>query len=235
MISHDPGICDVEDYYKTGWTTNLQDAEKVMASFHTYCSAAGPLLCGFHTGTTPAHVSFRLSTLLAALKRQPLPVSDAPTGAEIITYSDVKSMLFKALYKPLYSFPKVAKILADLEKGDGKSMIAFTKEGFECNCDLNPVPEVYPGSEAIWSIACSDGEEVDDTLESFGSYLSMLRGQSETSGGTWAKIRMGCVGWKVRPAGLKYNGELRSGICGLIGVADVIWKVHLWGIRAGRC
>lgn len=201
------GICDVEDYYKTGWSTNLQDAEKVMSSFHTYCSAAGPILCDFHTGTTPTHVSSRLSSLLTTLKRQPLPVFDAPTGAEIITYSDVKSMLFRALYKPLYSFPKIAKILADLERGDGKSMVAYTKEGFECSCDLDPVPEVVPGSEAIWSIACTDGEKVDDTLESFGNYLGALREQSETSGGSWAEIRMGCTGWKVRPAGLKYNGE----------------------------
>lgn len=208
------GICDVEDYYKTGWMTNLQDAEKVMASFYTYCSAAGPLLCSFYTGTTPAHVSTRLSTLLAALKRQPLPVSDAPTGAEIITYSDVKSMLFRALYDPFSTFPKIAGILADLEQGDGKSMVAFTKEGFECSRDLNPVPKVYPGSEAIWSIACSDGEEVDDTLESFNGYLSTLRGQSETSGGIWAEIRIGCVGWKVRPAGLKYNGESQPRLCG---------------------
>lgn len=116
-------------------------------------------------------------------------------------------MLFSSLYKPLYSFPKVAKILADLEKGDGKSMVAFTKEGFECNCSAEPAPRIDPGSEAMWSIACSDGEKVDDNLETFHDYIGVLEGQSETMGGVWAGIRMGCIGWKIRPAGLKYSGE----------------------------
>lgn len=187
--------------------TNLQDTEKVMASFYAYCSEAGPELCAFHTGSTPADISERLATLTTALKRQPLPVPDALTGGEIVTSSDVKMMLFRSFYKPIYTFPEVARILADLEKGDGKSIVAFIKAGFDCNCSVDPLPVINQGSEIMLSIACSDGEEVNDSLETFREYFAVLKGQSETVGGIWATARMGCIGWKLRPASLKYNGK----------------------------
>ncbi|KAH8151117.1 uncharacterized protein LAJ45_04819 [Morchella importuna] len=203
------GICDVEDYYKSGWMTNLQDAEKVVSSFYNYCSLAGPLRCSFHTGTTADDVSTRLSTLMARLRRQPLPVPDAPTGAEVVTYSDVKTMFFTALYKPLTSFPKIAKILVDIEAGDGKSFIEYQKKQFSCNCGGGG-PERPPGPDfdAIWAIACSDGEQVEDSLDEMYEYLHMLQEQSPTSGGSWAVVRMGCAGWKIRPQGLVYNGPI---------------------------
>jgi hypothetical protein len=187
----------------------LQDAEKVVSSFYNYCSLAGPLRCGFHTGTTADDVSTRLSTLMARLRRQPLTVPDAPTGPEIVTYSDVKTMFFTALYKPLTSFPKIAKILADIEAGDGKSFIDYQKKQFSCNCgDGGPERPPGPDFDAIWAIACSDGEQVDDSLDEMYEYLHMLQDQSPTSGGSWAVVRMGCAGWKIRPQGLVYNGPI---------------------------
>lgn len=178
-----------------------------MSSFYTYCSQAGPLRCAFHTGKTPNDISARLSALLAKIKRQPLPV---PDGAEIITYSDVKTMIFSSLYKPLYTFPKVAKVLADIEKGDGKSMVEYQKEKFECVCEPGKEPLSDPGFDSGWAIACSDGEVVEDTLEDVHEYLGVLLKQSETMGGRWASIRIGCSGWKIRPEGLVYNGTFAA-------------------------
>jgi hypothetical protein len=113
----------------------------------------------------------------------------------------VQSLIFKSLYNPLVMFPILADVLAALESGDGSRFAAVEKQRFDC-----PSTEKNSGIEADTAIICSDGARVSDTLQDFSTYLSALRAQSAGFAGIWARIRLGCVGWKLRPAGLVYNG-----------------------------
>lgn len=202
------GICDAEDYYSTGWKANLQDTDKVLASFSTYCSQAGPLRCAFHTGSTPKDITIRLHNLLQKLSAEPLPIpsSQSTTNApEIITESDVRNLLFSSLYNPLGAFPIVAQILAALESGDGKGYLTIARVGLECDCPAGPKTP-NPGGEASLAIACSDGAPVPDDRVAFGEYLRELTSQSKVFGGVWARFRLACTNWKFRPKGLTFSG-----------------------------
>ncbi|RPB03803.1 hypothetical protein L873DRAFT_1730857 [Choiromyces venosus 120613-1] len=202
------GICDAEDYYSAAWKANLQDTDKVLASFSTYCSQAGPLRCAFQTGSTPEDITIRLHNLLQKLSVEPLPIpsSQSTTGTpEIITESDVRNLLFVSLYSPLALFPIVAQILAGLEAGDGRAYLIIAREGFKCDCPGGPrMPNT--GAEAGLAIACSDGAPVPDDRAAFDEYLKDLTSQTETFGGVWARIRLGCINWKFRPKGLTFSG-----------------------------
>ncbi|CUS09197.1 unnamed protein product [Tuber aestivum] len=202
------GICDAEDYYSASWKTSLQDTDKVLASFSTYCSQAGPLRCAFHTGSTPEDVTIRLHNLLQKLSAEPLPIpsSRSTTSApEIITESDVRNLLFASLYSPLSSFPIMAQILAALESGDGTGYLTVARTGFECDCPGNPrTPNT--GGEVALAVACSDGAPVPDDRRAFDEYLQELTSQTRTFGGVWAKLRLGCINWSFRPKGLTFSG-----------------------------
>ncbi|KAG0125369.1 TAP-like protein-domain-containing protein [Tuber indicum] len=202
------GICDVEDYYSTAWKANLQDTDKVLASFSTYCSQAGPLRCAFHTGSTPEDITVRLHNLLQKLSAEPLPIpsSQSTTSTpEIITESDVRNLLFASLYAPLGWFPIVAQILAALEIGDGRGYLEVARAGFECDCP-GGLRTPNTGGEVALAIACSDGAPVPDDRAAFDEYLRELTSQTKAFGGVWAKLRLGCTNWKFRPKGLAFPG-----------------------------
>lgn len=204
-------MCDAKDYFSTSGLSNLQDTDAVFSTFSHYCSLAGPLRCRLHTGTRPSDISARLSTLLTSLRTQPIPAVPLPQSPtdfsrpETITFSDVQSLIFKCLYNPVRAFPLLADALADLESGSTASFLALAQNpSFSCSAK-----QQNTGAEADTAILCSDGgAAVKDSLAEFSNYLSALRMQSEGFAGIWAKIRMGCVGWKMGSKGLVHHGPI---------------------------
>ncbi|KAL7272443.1 hypothetical protein RUND412_004758 [Rhizina undulata] len=199
------GVVDTDDYFATGWLSNLQDLPLVLSSFSNYCSLAGPLSCKFHTGSTPEHITTRLQYLLDRISHLPISVPHTEYGPDIVTKADVVNYVFHCLYSPLATFTKLATILLDLENGDGRTFIEATKVGFSCACG---------GSERHWgevsnAILCSDGVPINDTVDDFRNYVGELRGQADDIGSIWSQIRLGCVGWGVRPK-WRFEGKLAA-------------------------
>lgn len=216
------GVVKTPDYYSLGWSTNLYNADAVMDSFYEYCSLAGPLRCPFHIGTTPKDIQARLENLLELIKRNPVPAvlldphgvnNDEGLQPDLITYSDLKNIVFTALYQPLARFPALAEILVAVESRrptalmDHRAMFDI-KPFITCPAPVpqgpRPVPTSPPDSlharEATPAILCSDGTPLSSNLtaQDFIPYISLLRSQSRTSADVWAQIRLSCVGWKAQ-------------------------------------
>ncbi|KAL4766285.1 uncharacterized protein BDW70DRAFT_146443 [Aspergillus foveolatus] len=113
------GVVDAEDYYSLGWKSNLYDAGMALDSFIQSCFQAGPKeRCAFW-GLSVHDIRSRLGALLQDLKYNPIPIPPSVTTCPLpmlATYSDLKQLIFQAMYIPAERFQKLAAILAGLER-----------------------------------------------------------------------------------------------------------------------
>lgn len=192
------GVVDIDDYYAGGWSKNLQDADKVLSRFYSYCASSPS--CAF-TAATPSLVEKRLRDLMARAAQEPIPVYDN-NAPDWVTDSDIRTIMFWALYFPIARFPIAAEALAALETGNGAKAVALVHYSYECQCSVDDeAPNT--GVEADFSILCQDGGGNNSTMEEFTGYVDELKGQSEMIGGNWAQIQMSCTGWVIPAKGLQ--------------------------------
>ncbi|OCK77690.1 hypothetical protein K432DRAFT_427806 [Lepidopterella palustris CBS 459.81] len=191
------GVVDSDDYVQTRWTNNLDDTEKVMQTFYATCAALGPASCPLaNTSTTPATIETRVQAIINSLYHNPLPVpGDTP---EVITYSDARLLIFQSLYTPLLSFPLVAQILAAIERRDGTAFAHLLEPLHTYSCAHNSSDKL--SSAAQYAILCSDGaEQTWMTADLFDNYWHELEQRSPTIGAIWARLRLRCTAWHIRP------------------------------------
>jgi hypothetical protein len=119
------GNVNYYDWFSGIQYSYLQDADKVMEVFFTSCWHAGPQRCAFYqAGPTADGVRERFLTLLETLRKSPVVVPAYAPGTDLempllVTYERVAAMLRRCLYRPLYTFPPLARALAALERRDG--------------------------------------------------------------------------------------------------------------------
>ncbi|KAH8817355.1 TAP-like protein-domain-containing protein [Xylogone sp. PMI_703] len=201
------GVMDPYDYVRQEWKQNLNDAETVMKAFYQQCFNAGET-CDLFNPLGPHAIEDNLLEILKKLKDQPLPVlgsSDAMVP-EIITYSDVKWLIFFSIYDPVDKWPLMARALSQLREGNATDLINLL--GFKrplqlsTYCGQNNKTKIsYEGSfdEVGMAILCSDGDDMSkQTFEDFQLYQQQLEHQSPSIGAIWARIRLACTGWKIR-------------------------------------
>ncbi|PYH45378.1 alpha/beta hydrolase [Aspergillus saccharolyticus JOP 1030-1] len=204
------GVCDASDYYAGGWLTNLQDADAAWLSFFELCASVGQGVCPFAAGEGLQATVDRYENLLTTLKSNPVAVpASGKRGPDIITYTDVKMLVAQAVYTPMKSFERVARLLTDLDHRNGSAFADYKdqerldwRRAPPCN-PSGSKPCMIPGEnyEAMMSILCSDGEDIGEIAkEKFESYWHTLQDQSETFGDFWTEIRFSCIRWKTRPA-----------------------------------
>ncbi|KAK8039889.1 hypothetical protein PG993_008300 [Apiospora rasikravindrae] len=231
------GNVDYGDWFRNDQLNAYEDADKIMHAFFTACHRAGPDRCAFHGGggdnnneTDPSALEARYWALLATLRQRPvlLPAhanaTDSPAVPQLVTYSTLQRLVRTVLYKPLYEFPELARVLAALEKRDGLPyyrMAGSEDDNFPICEVCSPPPEQPPppddGSEggggdgggtptdfsidAFGAIACADGAPLsDETPESFQLYVDDLVGRvSRFSGAASAFSKLHCVGRRIRP------------------------------------
>ncbi|KAG4444338.1 hypothetical protein IFR05_000212 [Cadophora sp. M221] len=194
------GNVDARDYISGAGTHFLQDTDKVMDSFYTFCHLAGPKVCAFYA-PTPGDIKIRVSTLLDDIKKHPVIVPASPSSnfrPEIISYSKVQRLITSALYRPLVMFPSLAEAFAALETGDGRPFLDLTSQGGEelpsCENRLedptdpeNPTPEVPEAegsADASKAIMCSDGAPIPGGVDEFKMYVRKLMELSPFEGNT---------------------------------------------------
>ncbi|KAF8253252.1 hypothetical protein K440DRAFT_652524 [Wilcoxina mikolae CBS 423.85] len=195
------GVVDLDDYYSGGWLRNLQDSDRVIESFYTYCSSSSA--CAL-TAATPGLVARRIKKLISKLRAEPIPVYGDLAAPDYITESDVRTIIFVSLYSPIQAFPIVASVLASLEAGDAAPISRILHGKYECDCSLPSTPKPNTGFEAASAILCQDGgvARSNSTLAEMIKYVEELRHQSEMIGGNWAAIALSCTGWRVPAQGL---------------------------------
>ncbi len=124
------GVIDAPDYVATGWSTNLQDTEKVLRIFYQSCYDAGPSRCPIYHETGPEGMETGIRNLLDHLRDHPIAAIVQPDDTTevypgLITYSDVKKLIFSALSNPITTFPTLATILSGLQRENYQEILGL--------------------------------------------------------------------------------------------------------------
>jgi len=209
------GNVDYQEWAESKHINFLRDTDKVMEAFHFYCHQAGPVLCSFYADS-PEAISERLDKLLQTLKDRPLivnaDVQKGPDMPQLITWSHLKRFMTRIMYQPLLMFPIFARILADLEAGDGRSFYdtVLAQDPDTSFCSIEVLPPTLPrleeaNGEVYPAVACADGLPNNDTLEDLVDILDHYKAISSTAGESFADFRLACIGREVRPK-WRFNG-----------------------------
>lgn len=205
------GVCDSHDYYFGPWFSALKDVDKILDKFFSYCYEAGPEECSFFVSGGPGEIKEAYQDLLQDIFDHPRGVpSSAIRGPDVITWSDVKSMIRLGMYLPLVFMPMAADLLTDISMGNGSLFADFKHvehspscPTVECEAAGPYSPECNAGGDneedASLAILCTDCEGLGDVDEvQFQEYWHALQNQSTILGDWWAHTRLGCVGWKAK-------------------------------------
>ncbi|KAK7427311.1 hypothetical protein QQZ08_006248 [Neonectria magnoliae] len=211
------GVVDPADHYAGNWLTQLQDSDKIISKFCEYCFQAGPVKCALYTGSSPADVEARLTTILLFLKENPIPVAPSHTSSRgsspaFVTYGDAHLALLSGMYFPFAVAEDFFDLLVSLESRNTSSpallRIIATKQATLNKAGCQPkapslddkVPYVS-GFGSFQAISCMDsGNRVELTRESFNQYLAVAQSQSRWISPSWARNKMACLGYSAQPA-----------------------------------
>lgn len=210
------GVVDAVDYTKALWYDNLVDTEKDVDLLYYHCARVGYPTCALANKkgkTTPEDVKQRIEHITMSLYHNPLPVI-SPTRPEVIEYSDIKNLIFAAVYNPIQSFPFVTNLLSDLEQGNGTRFAELT-EGYHaftcptCSGKASTLPlrnqtgvhEIPAfGVDNTRAIACTDGDDQTSVTRSeFAEFVKNITALSPSIGSMWATIRLQCIHYTLRP------------------------------------
>ncbi|PNS20103.1 hypothetical protein CAC42_5553 [Sphaceloma murrayae] len=214
------GVVDADDYTAVDWYDDLIDTEKTMDAFYDNCARVGYPTCPLADSKNPTSLKVRQRTLaiIQHLYHNPLPILQP--YAEVVTWSDIRGLIFTSLYRPIDSYPYLANVLAGLEKDDGTLLAELMASYHSITCSApkpkDPKdPEAYPipirnASTAISfspkdpftesAIACTDGNDISSmTQAQFAEKIKTLMELSPTLGDLWSTIALPCIKYPLRP------------------------------------
>ena len=206
------GVVDVDRYYSGKGISPVRDADAIFDRFGVYCDLAGPAACPlYQVGGSPSTIEETFLALDARIYNTSVPVLASSThGPEIITWTDVRTLLRMALYQPLLMFPILAQALGRLQHGDASVMVDFKqnrRSSSACTAD-SQCQRLGPWSAACLdprenepyastAIMCSDAEYLSHVPQpQFWSLWEELKRESQMVGDYWASMAMSCVGWR---------------------------------------
>ncbi|KAF7894877.1 hypothetical protein EAF00_006691 [Botryotinia globosa] len=201
------GVVDADRHYAGTWDGNLEDVDAIINKFSEGSEYIHDLLDGIIVSVTDAPI--------------PVSISDV-RGPEIITSSDVKGAVRLALYSPFGEFERLARIMYDISRGNG-TLLANSKsteypwQNLQPSCrSSDPYcpycfsPPIDYAEEVVGAISCSDGpDQTNMTATGFLEYWQRVREESIYLGDRWAKNRMLCAFWKLRPK-LTFPGHIEG-------------------------
>ena len=228
------GVADAVDYVASpGWLSNLQHTNEALESLYHYCFEGGSACPLFEkTDTSPASIKSRVNGFLDDLAQNPIPTVHNGT-MELISYADVRQVVFRSTYGPTQLYPTLAQLLSDLMSGNATLMIprlphveAPQNHGkpnedtqlMDPNIYDEPVPfpkDDYDHSdEATAAILCGDSDPLTSfTKTQFVKYMAELKSQSNIFGSLWAEIKLACTHWpaSLRPSEAnRFTGPFKS-------------------------
>jgi pimeloyl-ACP methyl ester carboxylesterase len=206
------GVVSTYDYNHGLGNGSLTDNKKAVDSFYTYCVGSGPEICPLATSnSTISDVKDRVEKIIKSIYHAPLAINSA-SGPDIITYSDVRGLLFQATYMPQVYFPRAAAGLAAIEVGHGAFLDQLKDEYHDhhiYSCPINASEPFFDVSESVstWAVLCSDGIDVrHETMDEFDAHWKVMEDVAPDSGAVWAMGRMRCTAWQIEAA-YKFEGE----------------------------
>ena len=121
------GIVDANQYYAGNLTSSSIDVDALMERFFEYCAAAGPDVCPMSVSNSSDATKQLLQDIFTNLTDQgPISVAGgALTGPQVITLSDLKTILGSMIYVPLIGFPIFAEVVAPLSVRNGSALAEY--------------------------------------------------------------------------------------------------------------
>ncbi|KAL7780902.1 alpha/beta-hydrolase [Trichoderma afarasin] len=172
------GVLDAEQYYDNTWKDSVDQMDEAMEKFSSLCHSAGPSKCSFW-GPSPANITGRVDSIIRQLQNHPVPISGVPSRdtPTLVTYSDLKTLFVTTIYNPLLSFPGMADILHQVERGN-VSALAGMFSGQDIMSDAGRI------------IQCADSYRRNKlaTIEEFKSYAEYTASKSKYIGDIWPII-----------------------------------------------
>jgi pimeloyl-ACP methyl ester carboxylesterase len=207
------GVVNDWDYKHSLGKGSLRDNERAMEAFYSYCLLSGPQVCPLaeNNATSTVKIKERTQKIVRSLYHSPLSLTSAE-GPGIITYSDVKSIIFSIIYQPLLGFELLGRLLSQIEIGHGEYidwLSESTRHGHTLSCGVNGT--VNPGIHAVddvptYAVLCSDGVDQQNIgLDDFVELWHGMQNISTAAGDVWAMLGMKCANWKIR-ASYKFDG-----------------------------
>jgi len=227
------GVVNAENYNKMLWSDNLHDTEKVMQHFYDSCAAAPGNCALAEIRSTPDDIKIKVESIWKDLYHNPMPVGPHIGFPEVLTYSDVRAVVFSALYFPLATFRFIAVMFAAIDRRDISGFADILHIMKSCGCQLfcNPTkPNPINDGESTFSIMCGDGDPQDKVNITYfdENHLQKLEQVSPTGGAVWASLRLNCIGWKIRPPyryNQSYGGNTSHPILWIGNTADPVTPI----------
>ena len=193
------GVYDAENYRAALWNTNIVDVDRVIDALFDFCHQAGPEHCPLYE-PSPSKIRQRLFRVLDNLKQNPVPVPLASPPL-IVTHKALLARFFYSTNKPLADYGSVVDTIYAIETRNTTALTALAPlivNPVECECDEHSTPAAHGASEAMFAIACSDGDQHAWNLEEYKEWYKGLEAQSHLMAPMWGHYWMMCAEWKVR-------------------------------------
>jgi hypothetical protein len=221
------GVVDAEKYYTGNGPEPIGDADAIFDKFTYYCNAVGEA-CPFDTAGGPTAIKNLYNDLESSLYNSSRAVMASQSrGPEVVTWTDLKTVLRISMYQPLTGFAFLAQIADGLLKGNGSALADF-KHGRrfqscltdECllagpwstECEVPGQSETYSGA----AILCTDAEYMQNPDPvAFKQHWHGLQELSGVTGDYWAHQRLNCMGWGPK-AKWKMSSKSAAGSAGAV-------------------
>lgn len=205
------GVVNDRDYYHSLGGGSLTDNEKAMKSFYSWCLLSGPFMCPLagHDTDSMDKIEKRVEGIVESLYHSPVSLTSLE-GPDVVTYSDIKSVIFSTIYQPQLGFVNLAYLLTDIERGHVWWPTNLFRLVPTLSCGVNGT--VNPGSLSAsdiptYAILCSDGVDQGNVeVDEFVEYWHNMKNMSSAAGDIWAMLKMKCANWKIR-ASYKFDGR----------------------------
>ncbi|KAA8573083.1 hypothetical protein EYC84_003613 [Monilinia fructicola] len=194
------GVVDADHYVAPIWKESQRDADKVWSSFFKYCHEAKSSCQFYKPNDEITDIEERFESVMENLKENPISLVMKDTLTPfILTYSDIKFVVFMALYAPMQGFRSLAALLVILERNLGDW---FEFDTTPPSYDLKPVcehsqPRWSYADDAQRAIMCSDKRyPLNQTFSDIENMFEDLGAQS-TFADAWMTIMIQCSGYDI--------------------------------------
>lgn len=220
------GVMGMDSWISDEWEEGLADTEKVIDAFYYHCARVGYPKCPLaeQVDPTPEQVGKRTKAIIANLWHNPIPVIEP--YIDMVSWSDVRLVILTSIYQPVASFPFMATMLAELERGETTTIAKVLRPYHSFTCGkvidggidpfLHPIkPNAKPAPQvtdpfAAHAIACSDADDMTTrTKADFKRTVDNAMGLSPMLGDLWIAGDLPCYSYRVRPQ-YRYTGPWRG-------------------------
>ncbi|KAH8668263.1 Alpha/Beta hydrolase protein [Tricladium varicosporioides] len=196
------GVVDADHYVAPVWSGSLQDTDATYTSFFRYCYEAGEKCAFYRKGDTIPEIQKRFKNIMDDIKENPITLIDPNANMPlVVSYSDIRRVIFSTLYAPTTTYPGVAMIMDFIYRGnlDILARIFTLSPMLELKpfCGPSPPAYFYP-NEAQSAIMCSDKRyPLNETLPNLENiYLEMANLSSFAD--VWMTLMVGCDAWAIK-------------------------------------